>query len=75
MNDERNGNGDEVGPSAFDHLLETEELFYRTVSRHLARLAAGIGVPPCDVKDVVAEAWLDGVCFASVESGKLLCSG
>lgn len=55
------GNRDEGESAHFDRRLATEELCFRKVSKHLARLAARIGVPASDLKDVVAEAWLDWV--------------
>lgn len=53
--------GDNVEHSAFDRLLESDKAFFRTVSRQLTRLAACLGLPPAEVEQVVAEAWLKAV--------------
>lgn len=58
---ESNGSGDRAENTAFDYLLETDREFYPTESRYLARVAAGMGVPPPEVERVVGETWLEAV--------------
>jgi len=59
--DQREWTRDNAEHSVLHHLLETDDTFYRTVSKYLTRLAAGIGVPQSEVEDVLGETWLEAV--------------
>jgi RNA polymerase sigma factor (sigma-70 family) len=52
-----------VEHSPFKKLLTTDETFYQSESLHLADRAAGMGVPPSEIEDVVSETWLEAVKY------------
>jgi RNA polymerase sigma factor (sigma-70 family) len=49
--------------SPFKKLLTTDRTFFRIESLFLANHAAGMGVPPSEIEDVVAETWLEAVKY------------
>jgi DNA-directed RNA polymerase specialized sigma24 family protein len=76
LNGKHDDCGDSRGKAVFENLLKTDSAFYRTESKHLAGRVAGLGVPPSEVEDVVAEVWLEAVTyrhrFAGVASERRL---
>jgi RNA polymerase sigma factor (sigma-70 family) len=50
-----------VETSTSEKLLTIDGTFFQTVSLRLADRAAGMGVPPSEIEDVVAEVWLEVV--------------
>lgn len=52
-----NESEDRAAKTAFEELLETDEIFYPAVSWALARIAAEKGLPPSESERVVDESW------------------
>jgi|SRR5579884_208621 len=65
---DRSGQG--INKSALDKLLETDEEFYRTMSRELDQVLLRRKVPPLLIEDLVQEAWL-----SAVQHGDLFVGG
>lgn len=69
---QRDWRGQKANQSAFDQLLKSDEAYFWTVSRQLASLAAGMGLPPAEVERVVAEAWLKAVEHCDLFEGSAI---
>lgn len=66
---ERDWRGNKIEQSAFERLLGSDPAFYKRVSKHLAGVAADMGVPPSEIWDVVEEAWMEAVKHRHLFSG------